>query len=586
MHPLPDRPALAEAAARPTAPPRGVALALLGIAVYAVCFWVLCDDHWWHMATGRLVLATRQIPDVDPFSFTFGGAPWTNWEWLAGVVMYAAWAVGGPLGLTALRAIAFGGTVLVVLWHWWSRAGGRLEAGRTLAAALIGSAALLAVQVRVADRPHTYAFLLLALAHVLATRLRDRWSPLAALVLAALFVFWVNFHPSWILGLGLCGAVLGDTLLAAARRQGLRAGLASSWRLVLLGLVLAGSVLLTPNAGRYGGSVADIFQEQVSGEWAPTWQFLTWTQVPLLTFLLVAAAGVASLTRSFFLSRNLPRADRPAEPLQQIVLAALFLLALRHVLLAPVFVIAALPSVRLDLLGWPKLGRRLQPRAETLATAALLVATLALAQHVRGILGTFGIGVDPRENPVAQTDFLRAHRLGGRIFCSSKEAHGYVAFQLWPAATIYIDGRVPQVFPAAFLETYRQTGDPALLDREIRRWGIDHVVMPGGLLSEVNLGIAETLRARGDFALLFFDENGAVWSRIYGGQRGGKRPCPTCLPFERLDPYRLARRPPGERLADTPALRAELARLAEIAPHSPLARGLARTARAEAGLSP
>ncbi|HYH46595.1 MAG TPA: hypothetical protein VEG34_13000, partial [Thermoanaerobaculia bacterium] len=470
MHPLPD-------SARPTAPPRGVALALLAIAVYAVCFWVLCDDHWWHMATGRLVLATRQIPDVDPFSFTFGGAPWTNWEWLAGVVMYAAWAVGGPLGLTALRAVTFGGTVLAVLWHWWSRPGRQLEAGRTLAAALVGSAALLAVQVRVADRPHTYAFLLLALAHFLATRLRDRWSPLAALVLAASFVFWVNFHPSWILGLGLCGAVLGDGLLAAVRQQGLRA-LTRGWRLVLLGLALAGSALLTPNAGLYGGSVADIFQEQVSGEWAPTWQFLTWTQVPLLTFLLVAAAWVASLARSFFLSRSLPhdgslrRGDRPAaEPVQQLVLAALLLLAFRHVLLAPVFVIAALPSLRLDLLGWPRLGRRLQPRVETLATAALLIATLALAQHVRGILGTFGIGVDPRENPVAQTDFLRAHRLGGRIFCTSKEAHGYVAFQLWPVATVYIDGRVPQVFPAAFLETYRQTGDPALLDREIRRWG-------------------------------------------------------------------------------------------------------------------
>jgi hypothetical protein len=579
LHPLPDRPALTEAAA----PPRGVALALLAIAAYAVCFWVLCDDHWWHMATGRLVLATRQIPDVDPFSFTFGGAPWTNWEWLAGVVMYAAWAVGGPVGLTALRAVTFGGTVLAVLWHWWGRSGRRLEAGRTLAAALVGSAALLAVQVRVADRPHTYAFLLLALAHALATRLRDRWSPLAALVLVALFVIWVNFHPSWILGLGLCGAVLGDSLLAEMRRQGLRA-LTRGWRLVLLGLALACAALFTPNAGRYGGSVADIFQEQVSGEWAPTWRFLTWTQVPLLTFLLVAAAWVASLTRSFFLSRSLRRGERPAaEPLQQLVLAALLLLAFRHVLLAPVFVIAALPSVRLDLLGWQRLGRRLQARAETLATAALLIATLALAQHVRGILGTFGIGVDPRENPVAQTEFLRAHRLGGRVFCSSKEAHGYVAFQLWPAATVYIDGRVPQVFPAAFLETYRQTGDPAVLDGEIRRWGIDHVVMPGGLLSEVNLGIAEALRARGDFALLFFDENGAVWSRIYGGQ-GGKRPCPACLPFERLDPFRLARRPPGERLADSPALRAELARLAEIAPHSPLARDLARTARAEAGI--
>ena len=586
-------------AARETArPPLLAALGLLAIALYAVCFWVHCDDHWWHMATGRLVLETRQIPDVDPFSFTFGGAPWTNWEWLAGVAMYGAWAAGGALGLTVLRAVAFGGTVLAGLAHWQLRAGRRLAVGRTLAATLVGALLLLAVQVRVADRPHTYAFLFLAAGPWLATRLRERWSALEALILVGLFAVWVNFHPSWILGLGLCGAVLGDGLLAAARRQGLGTALVRERRLPLLGAALAGAALLTPNAGRYGGSVADIFGERVSAEWAPTWQFLTWTQIPLLAFVLVAAAwaaGVAlALARAWRRRRAHPEdpaAPAADGPLQTLVLAALLVLAWRHAMLAPVFVIAAVPSLRLDLLGWHHLTRRLAPRTEALAAAGLLAGTLALAQHVLGILGTFGIGVDPRENPVAQTDFLRAHRLGGRVFCTSKEAHGYVAFRLWPDATVYIDGRVPQVFPVAFLDTYRRTGDPAVLHQEIRRWGIDHVVMAGGLLSNVNLGMAEALRARGDFALLYLDENGAVWSRIYAPDPRAAAadprtwPCPDCRPFELLDPFRLARRPPGERLADSPALRAELARLERIAPHSRLARDLARTARFEAGIA-
>ena len=73
-------------------------LLLLGIALYMVCFRVLCDDHWWHMLTGRLVLETGRVPAADPFSFTFQGAPWTNWEWLAGVVMDLAWSAGGALG--------------------------------------------------------------------------------------------------------------------------------------------------------------------------------------------------------------------------------------------------------------------------------------------------------------------------------------------------------------------------------------------------------------------------------------------------------------------------------------------------------
>jgi hypothetical protein len=289
-----------------------------------------------------------------------------------------------------------------------------------------------------------------------------------------------------------------------------------------------------------------------------------------MTFVLVALAWAASLALTFR-SRELPA----AEPLQQLVLAVLLVLALRHVMLTPVFVIVAIPYLRLDRLGWGRAVRSLTPRTETLASVGLLVITLALAQHVLGFLGTFGIGVDPRSNPVVRADFLSGHRLGGKVLCTSKEAHGYMAFRRWPEVTIYIDGRVPQVFPVSFLEVYRQIADPRVLSREIDRYGIDHVVLVAGLFAPVNVQVAEALRARGDFALVDFDENGALWSRT----------CPGCRPFELLDPYRIRRRPPGERLRDTPALREELERLDALAVKSRLARDLASGARGEAGIS-
>lgn len=575
MLPMPDRPQAAPRERLRTE------LFLVGIVLYAVCFWVHCDDHWWHMLTGRLVLETGRVPGADPFSFTFQGAPWTNWEWLAGVVMALAWSAAGPLGLTLLRALAFTGTVLVVLSHW-RRLGGRplesLDRGRELAATLIGAALLLAVQVRVADRPHTYAFLLLAGAHALTTRLRERWSTPAAAGLVALFALWVNFHPSWMLGMGLCGAVLADGVLADALRLGPRAALARNRGRIVLGGAVVASALLTPNAGHFYGAVSDIFRRQVSGEWEPLWKFLSLTQVPLMTFVLVVLAWAASLVRTVR-SRELPA----GEPLQQLVLAVLLVLAVRHVMLTPVFVIVATPYLRLDRLGlldWGTAVPSLTRRKEILASVFLLIVTLALAQYVQGILGTFGIGVDPRSNPVARADFMRAHQLKGHVLCTSKEAHGYMAFRLWPAVTIYIDGRVPQVFPVPFLETYRQIGDPRVLGREIDRYGIDHVVLTAGLYAPVNVHVAETLRARGDFALVDYDEHGALWSRI----RNGAWPCAECRPFELLDPYRLRRRPPGERLEDSPALRAELARLDAVAARNRLARDLAHGARREAGI--
>jgi hypothetical protein len=362
--------------------------------------------------------------------------------------------------------------------------------------------------------------------------------------------------------MGLCGAVLADGLLKEGWDR----------RRVALGCAMVASALLTPNADHFFGALSEIFQKQVSREWEPLWTFFSFTQVPLLAFGLVALAWAASVLRT------LRSRERPAaEPLQQIVLAALLVLAVRHVMLTPVFAIVAVPYVRLDRLGWPAAVRSLAPRTASLVSVFVLLVTLALAQLVLGVLGTFGIGVDPRSNPVAQADFLRDHGLGGRILCTTKEAHGYMAFRLWPAATIYIDGRVPQVFPASFLDAYRRIGDPAMLHGEIDRYGIDHVVLVAGLFAPVNLQVAEALRARGDFALVDWDENGALWSR--------RRACPGCRPFEILDPYRLRRRAPGERLRDTPALREELGRLDALAARSRLARDLARGARQEAGIS-
>ncbi len=340
-------------------------------------------------------------------------------------------------------------------------------------------------------------------------------------------------------------------------------------------MAVAASALLTPNADHFLGALAAIFRQQVSHEWEPTWRFLALTQIPLMIFVLVSLAWATTLVRSA--RRGEPPA---AEPVQQIVLSMLLILAIRHVMLTPVFVIAAVPYIRLDRLGWEEAVRSLMPRVEKLASTFLLVIAFVLAQFVQSILGTFGVGVEPRTNPIAQADFMSAHALGGRVLCSSKEAHGYLAFRLWPSVTIYIDGRVPQVFPVAFLDTYLQIADPRVLNQEIDGRGIDHVVLVSGLYAPVNVEMAATLRQRGDFALLQFDENGALWSRV----RGGTRPCPECSPFILLDPYRLFHRPAGERLGDTPELRAELAALDQSAGDNRLARDLAANARREAGI--
>src|SRR5947199_7359328 len=39
-------------------------------------------DTGWHVRTGEWILAHRQVPAIDIFSFSRPGAPWFAWEWL------------------------------------------------------------------------------------------------------------------------------------------------------------------------------------------------------------------------------------------------------------------------------------------------------------------------------------------------------------------------------------------------------------------------------------------------------------------------------------------------------------------------
>src|SRR5690242_8234610 len=48
-------------------------------------------DVSWHIATGQWIIAHHAIPHADPFSYTWEGRPWVPMEWLADVILAAAY---------------------------------------------------------------------------------------------------------------------------------------------------------------------------------------------------------------------------------------------------------------------------------------------------------------------------------------------------------------------------------------------------------------------------------------------------------------------------------------------------------------
>src|SRR5207247_2507188 len=100
---------------------RGVPLGLkltiehlwLGVPVFVLlwkCFLfpIPTLDFWWHLKMGELMATTRSIPRVDVFSFTAAGKIFIVQNWLAELLYYGVFHLGG------LPLIVFFNAVLLV----------------------------------------------------------------------------------------------------------------------------------------------------------------------------------------------------------------------------------------------------------------------------------------------------------------------------------------------------------------------------------------------------------------------------------------------------------------------------------------
>ena len=73
------------------------------------------SDSGWHIRNGERVLASGQLPQADPFSFSKPGEAWFAWEWLADCTMAKAHQWDGLRGVFFLYV----GVLGLVSWLWF-----------------------------------------------------------------------------------------------------------------------------------------------------------------------------------------------------------------------------------------------------------------------------------------------------------------------------------------------------------------------------------------------------------------------------------------------------------------------------------
>jgi hypothetical protein len=154
------------------------------------------SDTWWLLRTGELILRTGHIPTTDIYSSTVRGGYWPNHEWLAEVLFYACYALGGlPVLFLACAALT------TAAWYGLARLSEGPSRVRAIAL-LIGVAGQALIW---SVRPHLFSLALLALVLVLRSARGVHW------LYPLVFLLWANLHA----GVAFGGVVLGIVFLVA-----------------------------------------------------------------------------------------------------------------------------------------------------------------------------------------------------------------------------------------------------------------------------------------------------------------------------------------------------------------------------------
>jgi hypothetical protein len=185
----------------PRAAPWAVAVGLVTFAAVALTTArVLLSDTYITLYAGRWISA-HGIPHTDPFTVAAHGRPWVDQQWLAHVLFYQAWSIGGLAAVGALSAVAIAASFGML-------AGLMVRLGVTPARAVVWSTvAFFVCATNTVTRAQSFAYPLFVLLLWLVLRCDRRAGfDRRALVGLPLLAVWANVHGSALMAAALYSA--------------------------------------------------------------------------------------------------------------------------------------------------------------------------------------------------------------------------------------------------------------------------------------------------------------------------------------------------------------------------------------------
>ncbi len=438
-------------------------------------------DLAYHLRAGEMIIAERELPGVDTYTFSVTGTPWVDQQWGAQVILAAVFRLGGWPALVALQ-----GALGALSFAFVLLAARERGASPRIATVLTLLGFLLAYPM-ITLRPQLLGLPILGAAvWVLASRHRVPsriWLvPVFAVVLA-------NIHGSFtLLPLLVALAWLDDLIAKRGGRQ----------TFIMLIATLA-ATLVNPfgvDVWRYAFDLSTdpIIRDSIT-EWAPV--------------TIGSALGAATILSALAIAAYFARRRTPVGWIDIITLGAFLLLAfsasravLWWAMVAPVAVAGVAASEPTAAPEAEHDGARTPRGPAIVLIGGLLVGVVAVLPWWRGS----GYSEHLEAAPPGITEALANAPPGSRLFAYQPWGSWFV--YALPEHRVYVDSRI-EIMPAAIWDDYFEVAYAgARWEEALDRWEPDFVIANKGEWKSISL-----LRNHPAWTVFYEDEEGVVFAQ-------------------------------------------------------------------------
>ncbi len=450
-----------------------------GVLFIVFIFWIgsykLFDrDFWWHIKAGEIMWKTHALIATDPFAFARVGQPYlSTHEWLAQIVMYGIYSLGGSTAIIVWRTLSMLVCFLILL---------AIDRKNFWINSILAVFAANIAQLGFVERPQLFTYIIFCLFLLYLIRaLRDGLSWKTIGILTGLQIIWVNVHgAACFLGIILAGAFLLQHLwdwYRSSNSDGTVAAVASMKRTGWLLLLLCIGILVSPNITETFSFITSLLGDQTVAfiqEWQPRKWGIYLTQTGLLWLPVIPA---------LLLSRKHPAFSWAVV----LTLGIMSRLAFRHEMLFA-FVAVAVTFDQLSVNdGWKRLIDKLLARP-VITSGIMVIAMIGLVlftrHHYQSFAqkdGLFGYGVYDLAR--GAEDYVEREHLQGNAF-NTYGIGGYLLYRRYPTGKVYIDGRNVDYGLPYMAQTYEAGIDAAKWRELEQKYGFSFALVDYDTINE------------------------------------------------------------------------------------------------------